>query len=144
MVHLIYMEKYIFNLEKETLDNNYFRKVLLTTTNQQLVVMSLEPKEDIGQEIHSLDQFIKVEAGLGTAILNGLEISLSSGFSITIPKGTTHNIINTSLTEKLKLYSIYSPPNHKDGVIHQTKEEALRDEFNIPEITSTSFSDLNF
>ncbi len=138
------MDKYIKNIEKETLDNNYFRKVLLTTTNQQLVVMSLEPKEDIGQEIHSLDQFIKVEAGSGIAILNGTEIAFSTGFSITIPKGTTHNIINSSPTEKLKLYTIYSPPNHKDGIIHQTKEEALRDEFDIPETNSTSSADLNF
>ena len=138
------MDKFVKNIEKETLDNNYFRKVLLTTTNQQLVVMSLEPKEDIGQEIHSLDQFIKIEAGSGTAILNGSEIQFGTGFSITIPKGTTHNIINSSPTEKLKLYTIYSPPNHKDGIIHQTKEEALRDEFDIPETNSTSSEDLNF
>lgn len=138
------MDKYVINLDKETLNNNYFRKVLLTTSNQQLVVMSLEPNEDIGQEIHSLDQFIKVESGSGKAVLNGEELNFESGFSITIPKGTTHNIVNTSPLEKLKLYTIYSPPNHKDGTIHQTKTEALRDEYDIPEKNTNQTEDLNF
>lgn len=138
------MDKFVLNLEKETIENNFFRKVLLTTSNQQLVLMSLNPMEDIGQEIHSLDQFIKVESGSGIVVLNGQEVPFFEGYSINIPKGTTHNILNTSQTEKLKLYTIYSPPNHKEGVIHQSKEEALRDEFDVPNPQESLNKDLNF
>lgn len=138
------MDKYVLNIEKLTLENNFFRKVLLTTENQQLVVMSLNPKEDIGQEIHNLDQFIKIEEGRGVVVLNGQEISFGPGFSLNIPKGTTHNVINTSEQEFVKLYTIYSPPNHKDGTIHQTKEEAFKDEYDIPDKAPISQSDLSF
>ncbi len=138
------MDKYVINIEKETLDNNFFRKVLVTTSNQQLVLMSLEPKEDIGQEVHSLDQFIKIESGNGIAILNGEEFEFESGFSINIPKGTTHNIINTSETDKIKLYTIYSPPEHKADTVHPTKKDALLDEYDIPDTLSSSREDLNF
>lgn len=118
------MNNLVINLEQETLDNEYFRKVLLTTSNQQLVVMSLNPTEEIGMEIHSLDQFIKIEKGQGRAILNGVEFSFEDGYSVSIPKGTSHNIINDSKSEPLKLYTVYSPPNHPEGTVHKTKQEA--------------------
>lgn len=119
----------VLNIEKETLENNFFRKVLLTTNHQQLVVMSLNPSEDIGMEAHdNLDQFIKIEQGEGVAILNGVETKFSSGFSVTIPAGTNHNIINTSAQNPLKIYTIYSPPNHQQGTIHKTKQEAIENE----------------
>lgn len=119
----------VFNIEKETLENNFFRKVLLTSNHQQLVVMSLNPSEDIGMEAHdNLDQFIKIEQGEGVAILNGVETKFSSGFSVTIPAGTNHNIINTSAQNPLKIYTIYSPPNHQQGTVHKTKQEAVENE----------------
>ena len=119
----------VLNIEKETLENNFFRKVLLTTNHQQLVVMSLNPSEDIGMEAHdNLDQFIKIEQGEGVAILNGVETKFSSGFSVTIPAGTNHNIINTSAQNPLKIYTIYSPPNHQKGTVHKTKQEAIENE----------------
>ena len=119
----------VLNIEKETLENNFFRKVLLTTNHQQLVVMSLNPSEDIGMEAHdNLDQFIKIEQGEGVAILNGVETKFSSGFSVTIPAGTNHNIINTSVQNPLKIYTIYSPPNHQKGTVHKTKQEAIENE----------------
>lgn len=119
----------VHNIEKETLENTFFRKVLLTTKHQQLVVMSLNPSEDIGLESHeNLDQFIKIEQGEGLAVLDGVETRFSSGFSVTIPSGTNHNIVNTSSENPLKIYTIYSPPNHKDGTIHKTKQEAIDNE----------------
>ncbi len=119
---------YIENIEKSTLENDNFRKVLYTAQNMQLVVMSLEPGEDIGEEVHDLDQFIRCEAGQGKAVLNGEEHEISDGFVVIVPAGASHNIINTSATEPLKLYTVYAPPEHKDGTIHQTKSEALSDE----------------
>jgi len=115
---------YVINIEESTLNNNNFRKVLYTAKNSQLVVMSLKPKEDIGMEVHQLDQFIRVERGQGKSILNGQEFDISNGFAVVVPAGTEHNIINTSETEEMKVYTVYSPPNHKDGVIHATKAEA--------------------
>lgn len=121
--------EFVNNIEKETLENNFFRKVLLTTKHQQLVLMSLNPSEDIGLETHeNLDQFIKIEQGEGVAILDGMETKFSSGFSVTIPAGTNHNIINTSSENPLKIYTLYSPPNHEDGTIHKTKQEAIENE----------------
>ncbi len=119
---------YVTNIEKDTLDNENFRKVLYTAKNSQLVVMSLKPKEDIGMEVHQLDQFIRVEKGRGKAILNGEEYELADGSAVVVPAGTEHNIVNTSETEEMKLYTIYSPPNHKDGTIHVTKVDAMADE----------------
>lgn len=127
------MSNLVNNIEKETLENSFFRKVLLTTPNQQLVVMHLNPLEDIGEEKHSLDQFIKIESGEGKAILDGQEFNFSTGFSISIPMETVHNIINTSDIHPIKLYTIYSPANHKDGLIHKTKAEAMADETDQPE-----------
>ena len=122
------MKGYVINIEKISLENYYFRKVLYTAKNSQLVVMSLKPREDISEEIHQLDQFIRCEAGEGKAILNGVEHEISNGFVVVVPAGTRHNIINTSSDKPLKLYTVYSPPNHRDGIIHQTKAQAEADE----------------
>lgn len=122
------MAGYTTNIEKDTLENEYFRNVLYTASYVQLVVMSLKPSEEIGEEVHGQDQFIRVEAGEGKAVLDGVEHSLSDGVVVVVPAGSTHNIINTSATHPLKLYSLYAPPHHKDGVIHKTKEEAEADE----------------
>jgi len=119
---------YVTNIEKDTQANENFRKVLYTAKNSQLVLMSLKPKEEIGSEVHQLDQFIRVEKGSGKAVLNGKEYEIADGSAVVVPAGTEHNIINTSETEEMKLYTVYSPPNHKDGVIHPTKADALADE----------------
>lgn len=122
------MTSYISNIEKKILENNYFREVLYTGQHSQLVVMSLLPNEDIGVEVHEIvDQFIRIEKGTGKALLNGEEHVLQDGYALVIPAGTKHNIINTSSEEKLKLYTIYSPAHHKDGTIHKTKADALKD-----------------
>jgi len=120
------------NIEKDTLKNNNFRKVLYTGKNLQLVLMSLKAGEDIGEEVHpSVDQFFRVEEGTGESIVNDKKYSLSDGTSLVVPAGAKHNLINTGKGE-LKLYSIYSPPNHEEGTIHKTKEIAEKDdeEFN--------------
>ena len=122
------MKGYITNIEKLSLENEDFREVLYTAKNSQLVVMSLKPNEDIGEEVHQLDQFIRCEAGTGKAILDDVEHEISDGFVVVVPAGTKHNIINTSSEKELKLYTLYSPPNHKDGVIHVTKADAEADE----------------
>lgn len=122
------MKGYVINIEKISLENNYFRKVLYTAKNSQLVVMSLKPGEDIGEEIHQLDQFIRCEAGEGKAVLDGVEHTISDGFVVVVPAGTEHNIVNTSSEKAMKLYTLYSPPNHRDGVVHETKEKAEADE----------------
>lgn len=112
---------YVSNIENKTIKNKNFRQILFTGTNMQLVVMSLKPKEDIGKEIHSnVDQFFRVEQGIGKAILNKKEYALYNGVAIMVPAGVEHNIINTGKKE-LKLYTIYSPPQHKKGLIQQNK-----------------------
>lgn len=119
------MAGFLTNIEKKSLDNGYFREVLFTGPHSQLVVMSLKPGEDIGMETHgSVDQFIRVEAGQGKAILNGTEHKLEDGSAVVIPAGVEHNIVNSSKTEPLKLYSIYSPPEPPHGTIHKNKAEA--------------------
>jgi mannose-6-phosphate isomerase-like protein (cupin superfamily) len=125
------MKGYIANIEKLSLENENFRRVLYTAKNSQLVVMSLKPNEDIGEEVHRLDQFIRCEAGQGKAVLDGVEHVISDGFVVVVPAGTRHNIINVSGDKPLKLYTLYSPPNHRDGVIHKTKAEAETDEENF-------------
>ncbi len=122
------MKGYIANIEKFSLENENFREVLYTAKNSQLVVMSLKPNEEIGMEMHHLDQFIRCEQGTGKAILDGIEQDISDGFVVLVPAETNHNIINTSSEKTLKLYTIYSPPNHRDGVVHKTKQEAKADE----------------
>lgn len=119
------MAGYLTNIEKKSLENKYFREVLFTGPHSQLVVMSIEPGEDIGMETHGkVDQFIRVEAGKGKAILNGKEHDLEDGSAVVIPAGTEHNIVNSSKSEPLKLYTVYSPPNHPHGTVHKNKAEA--------------------
>ncbi len=119
------MAGYVVNIEQKALANGYFRQVLFTGPNSQLVVMAIAPGEDIGMETHGdVDQFIRVEAGEGKAILNGEEHHLSDGFAVVIPAGTEHNIVNLSHSEPLKLYTIYSPAEHPDGTVHRNKAEA--------------------
>ena len=122
------MSGFITNIEESTLQNNNFRKVLFTAPHSQLVVMSLLPAEDIGMEVHeTVDQFIRIESGEAKAVLNGEEYTLNVDDAVVIPSGTQHNIINTSNVNLLKLYTIYSPAEHKDGVIHKTKAEAMKE-----------------
>jgi len=121
------MKGYISNIEKETLANENFRKVLYTAKHSQLVLMSLLPKEEIGAEVHTLDQFIRIEAGTGRAILDGITTEIADGSAIVIPAGTNHNIVNDSETDKMKLYTIYSPPEHTDQKVHATKADAMAD-----------------
>lgn len=117
------------NIEQDSLKNNFFRKVLFTAKHCQLVLMSLKAGEDIGEETHDhVDQFIRVESGKATAILNGKSVALEDGAAVVIPAGVRHNIINASKSEPLKLYTVYSPPNHPDGTIHKTRAEAMKAE----------------
>ena len=119
------MSGYSINIEAKTLEGNNFREVLYTTERSQLVIMTLQPGEEIGMEHHTgHDQFIRVEAGEGIAILDGEEHKLSDGVAVVIPAGTEHNVINTSATEPMRLYTLYTPPEHPDGIIHATKAEA--------------------
>jgi mannose-6-phosphate isomerase-like protein (cupin superfamily) len=122
------MKGYNANIEKDALENNNFRKVLYTGKHSQLVLMSLKPKEEIGMEIHAEnDQFFRFEKGEGKCIIDGNEYVLGDGSVIVVPAGAEHNVVNTSETEDLKLYTIYSPAHHKDGVVRATKEEAEKD-----------------
>ena len=119
------MAGFIDNIEKLTLENDNFRKVIFTGKYSQLVLMSLLPKEEIGMEVHpSVDQFFRIEKGEGQVIMDGETSSFSDGFAFIVPAGVNHNIINTSDTTSLKLYTIYSPANHKDGIIRATKAQA--------------------
>jgi mannose-6-phosphate isomerase-like protein (cupin superfamily) len=122
------MRGYNINIEKETIENTNFRKVLYTAKHCQLVLMSLKPNEEIGMEVHTdNDQFFRFEKGEGKCIIDGSEYVLSDGSVIIVPAGAEHNVINTSSTEDLKFYTIYSPAHHQDGVIRSTKEEAEAD-----------------
>ena len=120
------MKGYVVNIEKASEENNNFRKVLYTAKNSQLVVMSLKPGEEIGEEVHELDQFIRVEEGEGRAILDGVEHQIEDGSAVVIPAGTNHNIINTSNEETMKLYTIYSPPEHRDGVVQAVRHDDVQ------------------
>ena len=120
------MKKYTDNIEKVTLENSNFRQVLFTGEHCQLVAMSLRPGEDIGMEVHlNVDQFFRFESGEGKVIINGEESAVTDGSAVVVTAGSEHNIVNTSADKDLKLYTIYSPPNHPDGTIHKTKAEAL-------------------
>jgi mannose-6-phosphate isomerase-like protein (cupin superfamily) len=122
------MKGFSSNIEKDTLANNNFRKVLYTGKHSQLVLMSLAPNEEIGMEVHEdNDQFFRFEKGQGKCIIDSNEYELQDGSAIVVPAGAQHNIINTSDTEELKLYTIYSPAHHQDGVVRATKEEAEQD-----------------
>lgn len=121
------MKGYVASIEEAALANENFRQILYTAKNCQLVVMNLRPGEDIGEEVHQLDQFLRVEAGVGKVMLDGVEHPISDGFAILVPAGTRHNLINTSAEKPMKLYTLYAPPHHRDGVVHQTKAEAEAD-----------------
>ena len=122
------MKGYIENIEKTTLENENFRTVLYTAHHSQLVVMSLNPREEIGEEVHTLDQFIRIEEGEGLALLDGVEHVLHDDYAVLIPAGARHNVINTSSEKPMKLYTLYSPPEHQDGVVRKTREEATAKE----------------
>jgi mannose-6-phosphate isomerase-like protein (cupin superfamily) len=120
------MTGYVDNVEEKTLGNTNFRQVLYTAPHMQLVVMSLKPGEDIGMEVHdNVDQFFRVESGEAKVIMNGEESVLTDNMVAIVPAGTQHNVVNTSPTEDLKLYTIYAPANHPDGTIHATKADAM-------------------
>ena len=122
------MKGFKTNIEKDTLKNKNFRKVIYTGKNSQLVLMSLKPKEDIGLETHpENDQFLRFEGGKGRVEIDGNKYQVKDGDAVVIPAGAKHNVINTSADE-LKIYTIYSPPHHKDGIIHKTKEQAEKDD----------------
>jgi mannose-6-phosphate isomerase-like protein (cupin superfamily) len=120
------MAGYSTKIEEKTLANNYFRQVLFTGIHAQLVLMSLKPNEEIGLEVHpNVDQFFRFESGEGKVIIDGEEHLVKDGIAVIVPAGSQHNVVNTSAEKELKLYTIYSPPNHPDGTIHQTKAEAM-------------------
>ncbi len=123
------MKGYIVNIEQDTLQNTDYRRVLYTAKNSQLVVMSIEPGDEIGEEVHELDQFIRLEKGSAKVVLNKEnEHTLNADEAVVIPAGMWHNVINIG-TEPLKLYSIYSPPEHKDGTVHATKADEQEEHF---------------
>ena len=123
------MKGFNANIEEDAIENKSFRKVLYTGKHSQLVLMSLKPMEEIGMEVHpDNDQFFRFEKGVGKCIIDGNEYTLGDGSVIIVPAGAQHNIINTSSTEDLKLYTIYSPAHHKDGIERETKEEAEKKE----------------
>ena len=121
------MKGFVKDIEEIAVKNENFRKVLYTAKNCQLVVMSLKPKEEIGMEVHKLDQFFRVEKGSGEAVMDGKTTKIKAGFAVLVPAGANHNIVNTGRTP-LKLYTLYSPPNHRDGVVHKTRAAAEKDD----------------
>ncbi|MGD9588871.1 MAG: cupin domain-containing protein [Pyrinomonadaceae bacterium] len=123
------MKGFKTNIERDTLKNKNFRKVLYTGKNSQLVLMSLKPKEEIGMETHpENDQFLRFEGGTGRVVIDDSKYSVKDGDAVVIPAGAKHNVVNTSASDELKIYTIYSPPHHKDGTIHKTKEQAEKDD----------------
>ena len=123
------MTGYVGNIEEKAIANSNFREVVFTGTYCQLVVMCLKPGEEIGSEVHkSVDQFFRIEEGNGKVVINGEENLITNGVGIVVPAGSEHNVKNVSSRNDLKLYTIYSPPQHKDGVIHKTKKDAMADE----------------
>ena len=131
------MKGFSNNIEKETLENTNYRKVLYTGKHSQLVLMCIQPEEEIGMEIHSdNDQFFRFESGQGKCIIDGNEYKVQDGFAIVVPAGAKHNIINTSEKEELKLYTIYSPAHHKDQIVRTTKADAEANEADFDGITT--------
>jgi mannose-6-phosphate isomerase-like protein (cupin superfamily) len=120
------MHGFVENIEDLAVKNTDFRRVLYTAKHCQLVLMALQAGEEIGAEVHTLDQFFRVEEGTGEAVLDGVRSSLRAGSAIVVPAGAKHNIVNTG-TVPLKLYTLYSPPNHRDGVVHPTRQDAEAD-----------------
>jgi mannose-6-phosphate isomerase-like protein (cupin superfamily) len=136
------MKGFVNNIEEISVRNEYFRQVLYTAKNCQLVIMALKPGEDIGMEVHKLDQFFRVEEGNGVAVLDGIRTEINAGFAVLVPAGTNHNIINTG-TDPLKLYTLYAPPNHRDGVVHHTRADAEADNERFDGKTTELTSDGN-
>jgi len=131
------MKGYTINIEKDTLENNNFRKVVYSGKHSQLVLMSLAPKEEIGMEVHEEnDQFFRFEKGKGKCVIDNNEYELKDGVAVIVPAGAEHNIINTSITDELKLYTIYSPAHHKDGIVRATKLEAEENEAEFDGVTT--------
>ena len=130
---------FVQDIEKIALKNEEFRRVLYTAKNCQLVVMALKPHEAIGAEVHQLDQFFRVEEGMGEAMINGVHTAIHAGFAIVVPAGARHNIINTG-TEPLRLYTLYAPPNHRDGVVHHTRADAEADTEHFDGVTTSNSS----
>jgi len=120
------MKGFVQDIEQATLENDLFRRVLYTARHCQLVVMSLEPGADIGMEVHDVDQFFRIEAGTGEVTLEGLTMPVRDGVALVVPAGTRHNIVNTG-AGRLKLYTLYAPPHHRDAVVHRTKADAEAD-----------------
>ena len=120
------MKGFVQDIERLAVKNDDFRRVLYTANHCQLVVMALKPSEEIGMEVHKLDQFFRVEEGTGEAVLDDVRTAIGAGFAVVVPAGTKHNIINTG-TVPMKLYTLYAPPNHRDGVVHHTRHEAEAD-----------------
>jgi mannose-6-phosphate isomerase-like protein (cupin superfamily) len=120
------LKGFVTDIEKDTINNNNFRKVLYTGKHSQLVLMSINPGDDIGEEIHNVDQFFRIDSGSGKVIINGKEHKIFDGSAFIVPAGAKHNVVNDE-KKSLKLYSIYSPPHHKDKIIHKTKEKAMKD-----------------
>jgi len=123
------MKGFVTDIEKATLDNQNFRRVLYTGKHSQLVVMSIPPGGEIGEEVHpDVDQFFRLEQGSGKVVIDGVEHAIADKTAIIVPSGAMHNVINTG-TEDLRLYTVYSPPNHKDGTVHATKADAVEEHF---------------
>jgi mannose-6-phosphate isomerase-like protein (cupin superfamily) len=129
------MKGFVQNIENIASKNVDFRQVLYTAKNCQLVVMALKPNEEIGAEVHKLDQFFRVEQGTGEAVLDDVRTPIKAGFAVLVPAGTKHNIINTG-SALMKLYTLYTPPNHRDGVVHHTREDAEADNEHFDGITT--------
>jgi mannose-6-phosphate isomerase-like protein (cupin superfamily) len=131
------MKGFCINIEKATIENDNFRKVLYTSKHSQLVLMSLKPMEEIGMEVHEdNDQFFRFEKGYGKCIIDGNEYEVGDGFAVVVPVGAQHNIINISKTDDLKLYTIYSPAHHKDKIVRTTKKEAENNEAEFDGVTT--------
>jgi mannose-6-phosphate isomerase-like protein (cupin superfamily) len=120
------MKGFVQDIEVLANENREFRRVLYTAHHSQLVLMALAPKEEIGAEVHKLDQFFRVESGSGEAVLDGVRTPIRDGFAVLVPAGAKHNIVNTG-DVPLKLYTLYAPPNHRDGVVHKTRAAAEAD-----------------
>ncbi len=131
------MKGFVDNIGSLTMGNGNFRQVLYTGKNCQLVLMNLKPGEDIGEEVHeTVDQFFRFEKGMGKVVIDGVEHLIEAEFAVIVPAGAKHNVINTSQTEPLKLYTLYAPPNHRNDVVHATKEIAEADTEHFDGVTS--------
>jgi len=131
------MKGFCENIERDTKENSNFRKVVYTGKHSQLVLMSLKPGEEIGSEVHpDIDQFFRFDAGQGKVVIDDNEYEVSDGFAVIVPAGAEHNVINTSASEDLKLYTIYCPAHHKDGIVRATRQEAMDNEADFDGVTS--------